>query len=125
MTTLTLSNAPIYDDNGALNLPYLVDSYGLTRKEFAEISGVSVSTLSRSGPPSPHTKSRVVELVGIYVLLWKISKGNEEQIKSWLDEPKAEYWGLSPIQFMKIDNENISTVFKNIREMEYGEAMGT
>lgn len=125
MNTLTISNAPFYGEDKSLSLPDLVECYGLTRKEFSEISGVSVSTLSRSEPPSPQTRAKVAELVGIYVLLWRLSKENEELIKAWLEEPKPEYWGLSPVQFMKIDSANISTVFKNLREMEYGEAMGT
>ncbi len=125
MNTLTISNAPIYGEDKSLSLPDLVEGFGLTRKEFSQISGISVSTLSRSDPPSPQTRAKVAELVGIYILLWKLSQGNEELIKSWLDEPKAEYWGLSPIQFIKMDSTNISTVLKNLREMEYGEAMGT
>jgi hypothetical protein len=118
-------NVPIYDNNSELSLPSLVDSYGVTRQLFSDISGVSISRLSRSGPVSPKIRVQVSELVSIYMMLWKITKGDKGLIKRWLHEPQDEYFGLSPVQFMKINKENVATVLKNLHEIKYGEAMGS
>lgn len=123
MTALQFSNVPIYSGSH-LNLPRLVDAYGVTRKAFSEMSDVSESTLSRKGEVKASTRIKLGELISIYTLLWKLLEGNEASIKRWLHESQDQYFGLSPIQFMKLDKNNIQTVLKNLQEIRYGEAMG-
>lgn len=117
-------DVPIYDENSELTLPKLVQSFGVTRQIFSEISGVSVSRLSRIDPISPKVRVQVSELVGIYIELWNLTEGTEGLVKRWLHEPQEQYFGLTPVQFMKVDRENVGTVLQNLREIRYGEAMG-
>jgi hypothetical protein len=120
---LQFSAVPIYE-NSELSLPKLVDAFGTTRDLFSEISGVSTSLLSRKGPVSSSTRVKLSELVTIYTVLWKLLVGDEAKIKRWLHESQDQYWGLSPVQFMKIDKKNVQSVLKNLQEIKYGEAMG-
>ena len=121
---LQFEDLPIYDKKVGLNLPSLVKAYGVTRKVFSEISGISSSLLSVDKEVSPETRMKLMALVSIYSMLWKLCAGDEQIIKRWLNEPKEEYWSLSPVQFMKIDRENINVVLKNLQSISYGEAMG-
>jgi hypothetical protein len=120
---LQFASIPIYE-NSDLSLPKLVCAFGVTRDIFAQISGVSKSLLSRKGPISPITRVKLSELVSIYTVLWKLLEGDESKIIRWLHESQDQYWGLSPVQFMKIDKKNIQTILRNLQESRYGEAMG-
>lgn len=122
MKVLNLSDVPIYD-KAIVSLPKIVEVMGVTRKEFSEIANISISQI-RNGEPSPQTRLKIREIVNIISLLWKLSNKNKEIVRQWLHSPDDQYWGLSPIQFMAMDRSNISTVFKNLQEVEYGEVMG-
>ena len=121
---LQFENLPIYNKQSGLNLPNLVKAYGVTRQEFSLISGVSSSLLSGNKEVNPETRMKVTELVSIYSILWSLCDEDEVKIKRWLNEPKNEYWSLSPVQFMKINRENILIVLKNLQNIIHGEAMG-
>lgn len=123
MTAIQFSNVPIYKGSD-LNLPKLVEAFGVTRKVFSEMSDVSESSLSRKGEVKAATRIKLGEFISIYTLLWKLLEGNEANIKRWLHESQDQYFGLSPIQFMRLDKNNVQTVLKNLQEIRYGEAMG-
>ena len=122
MGLLQKTDVPIYE-NTNLSLPKMVAFMGVTRDIFSEISGISKSTI-RGGAVSNKTLLLVGDIVNIITLLWKLSEKRADVAKHWLHTPQDQYWGLSPIQFMKIERANIQTVFKNLQEIEYGEAMG-
>lgn len=124
MSLLQFSTAPIYTGSN-LNLPKLVEAYGVTRKVFSEISDVSESSLSRKGEVKPSTRIKLGELISIYSVLWKLLEGDESKVKRWLHESQDQYFGLSPVQFMRLDKNNIQTILKNLQEIRYGEAMGS
>jgi hypothetical protein len=118
------THPPIYGSKQNLILPRLVKGFGIQRKEFSKLSGVSESLLSRTVSVSARVRSQVSELVSIYMVLWKLTEKDEDAIINLLNLPDDQYFGLSPIQFMKMDRKNIQVVLRNLQELTYGEAMG-
>ena len=59
------------------------------------------------------------------MVLWKLTKGNEESIVEHLHKPDDQYFGLSAVQFLKMERKNIHLVLKNFQVVTYGEAMGS
>ena len=57
-------------------------------------------------------------------LLWTLSDGDEVKIMNWLLNPCANYFNLTPIEFIKINKINIDIVINNLKDQAYGEAMG-
>lgn len=123
MQVLKPSELPIYDKGTTLNLVKLRRIYDLQRDPFAKLADLKPTQI-REGEPSTIVKNKVVDLVKIINLLWKLSKGREELIRHWLHSPMDEYFGLTPVEFMQLDRKNIKTVFENLQSQVYGEAMG-
>lgn len=123
MQILQQQDIPIYKNHN-LSLIEMRKLYGLQVKPFAKLANINPSQV-REGEPTPAVRSKVKHLEKIINLLWKITDGDEAQIKSWLHRPTDEYFGLTPIEFMQLEKGNAKTVFHNLQQAIYGEVMGT
>jgi hypothetical protein len=113
---------PIYK-NHYLSLVEMRKIYGLSVKRFADLAHVNATQI-REGEPSLAIRKKVEYLEKIINLLWKITEGNQAQIKEWLHRPADEYLGLTPIDYMQLDKDNIKNIFHDLQQAIYGEVMG-
>ena len=122
MQVIQKNDIPIYK-NHHLSLIEMRKMYGLQVASFAKLANIN-ETQVREGEPSTSVRNKVKYLEKIIILLWKVTEGNEKQIKFWLSTPADEYFGLTPVEFMQLDKGNPKTVFHNLQQAIYGEVMG-
>ncbi|RYE58790.1 MAG: hypothetical protein EOP48_02770 [Sphingobacteriales bacterium] len=91
---------PIYDDAG-LNFEKLKELMGVNSQEVADMLDVSESTV-RSGKISSKTLKNAQPLLHILNMIWKLMDGNAAEIRRWLNEPRIEWSGLSPMTCLSL-----------------------
>jgi hypothetical protein len=53
----------------------------------------------------------------LLIMLWYITRGNQEKMSFWLTYPFRSYWGISPIEFILIDPQlHIAYVIRDLNK---------
>jgi hypothetical protein len=111
---------PVYDGS-KLSMEKLKDLIGVSVKDLAQIIDVSESTV-REGEVSAKTLKKAQPLLHILNMAWRIL-GNADEVRRWLNEPRIEWYGLSPLDSLTMGKHKAVSDFLE-RAIE-GEISGT
>lgn len=88
-----------FDTNGDVRLEKVQEFLDISRKEMAQIFGVSPDAL-RDERISKNTKERLGELAGALEFVAEIFKRDINKTKFWLKTPNPNFGGASPKQLI-------------------------
>ena len=104
---------PVWDGD-ELNFTKLGNILGAKQKELAQIINVSEATL-RSPTVSRETLRKAQPLLYVLNLLWELTDGKSEEVYRWLNEPRIEWGGLSPLKTLTLGKlDAVKTLLERI-----------
>lgn len=111
---------PVYEGS-RLSFDKVKDLMGVSVKDLAQIIDVSESTI-RDTDISAKTLRKAQPLLHILNMAWRLL-GSAEEVRRWLNEPRIEWYGISPMTSLEMGKHQAVTSFLE-RAME-GEISGT
>ena len=97
--------------------------WGVTRKIFSRMSGVSERTLASweqeadSRPPSEAARRRIQELHRLRARVRDVLGLRGEDITRWLETPRDDFGGLKPLEL--IERGEIDRIYERLFRIEY------
>ncbi|MFW7380147.1 MAG: DUF2384 domain-containing protein [Oligoflexus sp.] len=114
---------PIYRDNGFLDFEKIARIIGCRISDIALVVGASERTLKKPRI-SPTTIKKSQPLIHLLNLLWKLFDGKESEIRCFLNEPRVEWYGISPLTALQ--QGKAEAVIKMLERAYHGEeGLGT
>ena len=121
MATSALNiSLPIYNDDKSLSFKKVADFMGINEIHILKIAPISKSALSRS--VTQNTIRKMQPLLHLLNLLWDLSEGDKGQVRQWLNHPRMEWKGLTPINLL--EHGKIDELIRFLDGLIEGEAMG-
>lgn len=121
MTVTALNiTLPIYHEDRSLSFKKVAELMGINETHIPKIAPISKSALSRNA--TQNTIHKMQPLLHLLNLLWDLSEGDKAQVRQWLNHPKTEWRGLSPINLL--EQGKIDDVIHFLEGLLEGEAMG-
>ena len=106
---------PLYI-SGELSLKKLANFIGVTQAQMAQIAGINIRTVDRD-LASNKTAKTLAPLIYSLKMLWELTDGSTDDIKSWLKEPLIEWEGERPIDsLLERDFEALTQLVTRIYE---------
>lgn len=94
-----LNSLGFFNETGDVRVDVVQEFLDVSRKEMAQIFGVSADAL-RDDRISQKTKERLVELAGAIEFVAEAFKGDLNKTKFWLKTPNPNFGGSSPRQLI-------------------------
>lgn len=111
---------PIYT-SGHLSLKQLAKFIGVNQSQIAKIAAVNPRTVDRD-LASEQTNKKLQPLIHTLKMLWELTGGSENNIRTWLKEPLVEWYGTSPLDSL-LEND-LEAVEQLVGRMYCGDSAG-
>jgi hypothetical protein len=111
---------PIYNEDKSLSFKKVADFMGINETHIPKIAPISKSALSRN--LTQNTIKKMQPLLHLLNLLWALSEGDKAQVRQWLNHPRVEWRGLTPIDLL--EHGKIDQIISFLDGLLEGEVMG-
>lgn len=111
---------PIYS-SGELSLKQLAKLIGVNQTQMAQIASLNPRTVERD-LASARTTKKLQPLIHALKMLWELTEGSEDDIRSWLKEPLIEWNGTSPLDSLL--ESDLTALEQLVGRIYYGDSAG-
>lgn len=119
MNTLIIhEKIPIYRANGFYDFEKIARIFGCRVRDLEPVVGASERTLKKP-TLSPKTIRNSQPLIHILNLLWRLFDGREAEIRIFLNQPRIEWYGISPL--VALQQGKAEAVIKMLERIYRGE----